>query len=379
MMEVVKLFQDQGSVDELGIGSIRDAFSDSFFPGTSVLHTRARYFFFIPWLLKDVARRGKSVQESRAALRSAEVSLIRALIAGGEQAGVIGSQAQEKLKTMPSQVYWPALGALGLRRWDVSIDGYFRRASGEARGHGEVTSLDAESSRVDLGLDDSIPAPPAGLFSETTFALTREEADTLRGFFLRLDKSALTPWLAAHADSAAGDWIWQHPQVGDLPDEHRDRVDHARRLHHVWHGAPLLYNLMLARLCDDDDRTGYYEDELDAWEAEVSDARALDGWSRDDFWILCRRLNPRLGNPTQRFVSGWIDLLEAGEHRGPKAEQLVRERELRLKGARSRITNPAARDGWSGGAGLARLGYRWRVAQRFLDDMFVGLQDGEVA
>ena len=33
MKEVVKLFQDKGSVDELGIGSIRDAFSNSLLPG----------------------------------------------------------------------------------------------------------------------------------------------------------------------------------------------------------------------------------------------------------------------------------------------------------------------------------------------------------
>ena len=58
MLEVVKLFQDQSSVDELGIGSVRDAFSDTLFPGTSVLHTRARYLLFIPWLLKDTARHG---------------------------------------------------------------------------------------------------------------------------------------------------------------------------------------------------------------------------------------------------------------------------------------------------------------------------------
>ena len=50
----------------------------------------------------DVARRGRPVDESRKALREAEVRLIKALLAGGEQSNVIGSQAQEKLKTMAS-------------------------------------------------------------------------------------------------------------------------------------------------------------------------------------------------------------------------------------------------------------------------------------
>lgn len=144
MMEIVKLFQDQGSVDELGVGSIRDAFSDAFFPGTSVLHTRVRYLLFIPWLLAEVARKGWSVGAPRTALRDSELKLIQSLIAGGEHVGVIGSQAQERLKTMPSQVYWPALGRLQLRRWDVTIDGYFRAAAQRVHRSTEVTAFDAE-------------------------------------------------------------------------------------------------------------------------------------------------------------------------------------------------------------------------------------------
>lgn len=376
MMEVVKLFQDQGSVDELGIGSIRDAFSDAFFPGTSVLHTRARYLLFIPWLLADVARKGHSVDQSRKELRAAEVKLIRSLIAGGEQAGVIGSQAQERLKTMPSQVYWPALGRFGLRRWDVSVDGYFRKTSHRAARSTEVSAADAESSRIDWGLDTALPAPPDNLLIDTTFALTGDEADVLKAVFSRLPSTSVLGWLAAHAETAAGDSVWQHPQLGDMPDELRARIDHARRLHHVWHGAPLLYNLMIARLVEDDDRIEQYVDETDDWLEEIADQRALEGWSRQDFWALARHLNPRLGAPTVAFVNEWIDLVEAGEHASKRAEKLVRERELRLKGRRSRLAYPDARAGWSGYAGVGRLDYRWRVARRFLDDVLVGLEGG---
>ena len=47
--ELVAMFSDKESRDELGIGPIRDAFSDLLFPGTSVLQTRARYYLFVPW------------------------------------------------------------------------------------------------------------------------------------------------------------------------------------------------------------------------------------------------------------------------------------------------------------------------------------------
>ncbi len=366
MMEVVKLFQDQGSVDELGIGSIRDAFSNSFFPGTSVLHTRARYLLFIPWLLADVARKGRPVDESRKALRDAEVRLIRALLAGGEQANVIGSQAQDKLKTMPSQVYWPALGTFRLRRWDTTIDGYFRKASQHARRSAEVSAGDAETGRVDLGLDSALPAAPESLLTETTFNLTYDEADTLKAVFVRLPSSSLLGWLAANARTASG----------DMPDEHRVRLDHARRLHHVWHGAPLLYNLMLARQVEDDALIELYEELTEGWLEDLESQRVLESWERQGFWALVRQLNPRVGAPTVAFVNQWIDLVEAGDHAGDRAEGLVRDREIRLKGRRSRLAYPDAREGWSGGAGLVRLDYRWRVAQRFLADILAGLGGG---
>jgi hypothetical protein len=33
MLEVIDLFKEEGTVDELGIGSIRDALADALFPG----------------------------------------------------------------------------------------------------------------------------------------------------------------------------------------------------------------------------------------------------------------------------------------------------------------------------------------------------------
>ena len=41
--EIVRMFSQPESRDELGLGQIRDALSDTLFPGTSVLLTRARY------------------------------------------------------------------------------------------------------------------------------------------------------------------------------------------------------------------------------------------------------------------------------------------------------------------------------------------------
>ena len=51
VLELVSALNEPGTLDELGIGTIRDTIADTLFPGTSTIQTRARYFLFIPWIL----------------------------------------------------------------------------------------------------------------------------------------------------------------------------------------------------------------------------------------------------------------------------------------------------------------------------------------
>lgn len=79
--------KEDGTVDELGIGSIRGALADSLFPGTSVLPTRRRYVLFIPWLMEQDAHNA-TLTEMTAEFRNLEFRLINSLLAGGERLGV---------------------------------------------------------------------------------------------------------------------------------------------------------------------------------------------------------------------------------------------------------------------------------------------------
>lgn len=378
MNEIVKMFQDQGSVDELGIGAVRDAFSNHFFPGTSVLHTRVRYLLFVPWLLREAGRRGHSLDHAKRELRQAEVRLIRSLLAGKETAGVIGSRAQESLRTMPSQVYWPALQRYGVVRWSLGVDGHLRRMAGRAAQRSDVTEGDAaDALGPDLGLDDELPAAPEDLLSATTFDLTVDEATYLQGVFARLPGESLLSRLATRPHDAVGGRIWTSPAIEHLPDTLQWQVDHARRLHHAWHGAPLLYNLMLAELVSDDALVEEYGALLEEWEGELDEHRVFEGWDRSGFWALVRGLNPRLRTSTQSFVEDWIALAESSRSTSPQARSLVKQREIFLKARRSRLLDVQARESWTPGAGTARLGYRWGIAVSFLADIDAGLTSAD--
>src|SRR5262245_60224272 len=80
-IEVVESLKQAGTVDELGIGVVRDAIARMLFPGASVLHTRARYFTFIPALVALAAKEGTGEAASKR-LRILEGDLIEALLRG---------------------------------------------------------------------------------------------------------------------------------------------------------------------------------------------------------------------------------------------------------------------------------------------------------
>ena len=47
------LLKEKGTLDELGIGQIRDGFAEQLFPGISTIQTRAKYFLIVPRIIRD--------------------------------------------------------------------------------------------------------------------------------------------------------------------------------------------------------------------------------------------------------------------------------------------------------------------------------------
>src|SRR5690242_7217552 len=126
MSDVIALFREQETRDELGLGGIRDTFADLLFPATSTIQTRARYFLFIPWIYQDLERRRTVPGDVERLARRDEIRLIQALKKGGETDGIIGTLAEDRLARLPSSIYWAGLGRLRIRRFPGSQEQYHR-------------------------------------------------------------------------------------------------------------------------------------------------------------------------------------------------------------------------------------------------------------
>ena len=105
MRRVLDLFKEQGTLDEMGLGSLRDVLSDALFPGTSSIQTRLRYVLFISWIYRRLEDRKVRAAEVERAARKAEVDLIGPLERNPDNAGIIGQRARGSLVRLPSSVY----------------------------------------------------------------------------------------------------------------------------------------------------------------------------------------------------------------------------------------------------------------------------------
>ncbi|NUU18451.1 hypothetical protein HP550_14435 [Cellulomonas humilata] len=375
MLEVVDLFKEEGTVDELGIGSIRDALADALFPGTSVLHTRLRYVLFVPWLMQRAAQKPTPTEMS-AEFRSLEFRLIGSLLAGGETLGVVGNRARGNLKRLPSGMYWSTLGAWGIRQSDFTSDAFFRRQSDYRQLVRRTAATDDPEGRQVLpgtGFDPHLPKAPGALLSSVDFALRPAEEEYLSDLIASSTKGSMLSWLVHHEPGNLPDYVWEVDNLDDAPSQLAELSDHARRFHTAIHGAALVYNLLLARKTGRDEAVAQYEGAIETWRDELRRTAALVGWSRTDWWATIGRQNPRVRPMTRQFVDRWLDFLESDVHPATSAAaaSLVGGRERQIKGGRARLVNQSALDRWSGGSGLGRHEFRWTTARRHLEDLYV--------
>lgn len=394
----IQALRENGAVDELGIGILRDQIADRLFPGTSTLITRAKYYVLVPRLLQEATNgnHGWNRREVMYWLDEQERKAAKQMIAlhkdeGGSN-GIIGYMALKHgawVSRPPSVLYWNGIRTFGICRGDFSLAEYVKRALWyrKNRGDGLGRARDEEDgSGDDRSAGEQYAFKPLDLKGLPTgnplmrldIELTPDEAaflknkiltnvsDSLLAFVLRNDDVDLDQFKDGNCFGAFADFLKDR-----VSERNTACLELAQKFAEFVYIARVRYNLIFQR--------GHLGREA------VFDGRtAGEIWKKDfplmqqaldyDFIGAINNLGFRLNNNLRRFIPDLCQAFKKGDL--VAADGLIVEQEKLIKGARrSKLLNAKcySADSWIGGTWLD---YRLRDVAKIVRDIRNGLGGG---
>lgn len=384
--EMIALFAQQESRDELGMGQIRDVISDLLFPGTSVLQTRARYFLLIPWGYQVVMQRGRP-KEVDAKARELERRLVDLLIKSDDR-GVIGRRVGASVKNLPSTLFWSGLVTYGILTRDASpeqLTGALLTAEDadelvdRRRGEWHPT-LPPIPERFPWSMDDGTGLKPLDLRAG--------EAQWLQERMVEASRGTLLEYLvqAGSAPDPRSGAPWEDRICLKAPEVPAGVLQHARAFSLLVQGASLIYNLLVARAYEEAgfDRVeapvDRYLDEYARWLTRANSMNRFRDWDLATFWGLISSRPNRISPRSRAFVDNVTASVRVGDADmvldDPRNSlwSLVSSRERSIKGSQSRLgDNRKLLGAWSGASGIGRLTFRWTQVRGIVTDVQEGL------
>ncbi|WP_233787534.1 DUF6361 family protein [Pseudomonas yangonensis] len=371
-----------GTLDELGIGGLRDAFADLMFPGFSTLQTRAKYFISVPRIIRDYlqlscARQRKQPFGHYLEEQEAQLSeLLRERHRDSGQTGISGFSLQkgERVSRQPSSIYW-----VGLRTWKLIYTQGSLRQFAQAVGSAD----EPWEAQPDEAGDDSDAYSPSRLvhldryepdwLASVSIELTESEARFLSEKFkagpeynlaTELERSGLREQaLVKGRDGfpALAAWVGGQAQ---LPRQTRDNVAMAQAFSELIYGAHLRLNILLVRNgAEYRPLLNSYSDEWDAWRSQAhAQPQEIGQWLAHTQVVL--------PDHTRAFLDNWARGI-AGNAREAELDRLIEAQARANKNQRSILNRRLPEDfKWHG---MARLDYRWAQVRNVLRDIQEGL------
>lgn len=392
VMLVMDMFKEQGVIDELGLGTIRDSLSDILFPGTSTIQTRAKYFLLIPWILQDIESKGR-LDRFQSDLEEAEIFFVKVLRKNSPEtnSGVIGrTLPNANPQRKPSSIYWNGLRTYDILKFKGSIGDYinhlryyYKQKQKEkkqmADAYGNVPGDDRDSNHLyHQHLWSQLPKPPSDWKEKLTIDLSKEEAIFLKERIILSNSNSLWSFALNNIPETAKSFssIADFLSVETLPEHLEELVKLAVDFNIIMKGALIRYNYLIQASREN----GRTKELLPVWQNYWSEIKGFDwnNWDTNKLWKYC----PYTPIPTKRFVESWIEIVTADTFNEAKATQLIKARELSLKGIRrARLQDKAIAQKQESFTGISvyedesvsYLNYRWNTVRVFLNDIQNGL------
>lgn len=367
-MAVIDLMKENGAVDELGIGVVRDRLADILFPGTSTIQTRAKYFFIVPWCMIEAEKNFKNKVDYLKRLNNIETDVIKALIKNepSNTTGIIGKDSIGTLKRKPSEIYWNGLRTYNIMPFNISRNQYISSIKTN-KNHDVEEGDDKDSYYLDNDeIRWNITKFRKNWKENLTLSLTKEESEFLKEKITRYYPNSLYSYIINNKDISLEDEdIYDLTFKNTLPEVVRSDLDLALNFGKVIHGAHIRYNIILRQ--KNSVEIEDYEDYWNQWCNEMSQFN-WDKFNIDRIYEFAQ-----ITKGTKEFIEGWFKAIrELDNINLGQLDKMIEAREYSLKGQRAKLKNYGNVD-VSKWVGLGMLEYRWRNVKTLVKD----IKDGE--
>ena len=394
VMTVIELLKPDGTVDELGVGVIRDSMSDAMFPGITTIMTRAKYFFLVPRILHDFATKPPKDITAREYLRREENEIMEMLskkVNYLDNSGVIGitiarhnkstpRRHHKELMRKPSTIYWNGLRAYKIYPGELTMaqlmDAMENRAvHGRMLGH-QTTEGEAGDDRDAEAVNSyifSLPDFDKNWKQDLNIDLTATEADFLKEKIIDnfpqtllaqvlKDKNKRKDFLNANSFQDMCDM----PFMKQIPADIQTIVYTARDFWQIMYGAHIRYNILLHGRHGSEQ---VKKDCFEKWERWVRTMKSFH-WSsfdRDLMWLIAKQ-GSKLKGFTEYFINQWMDKVRNHDFTTDELDALVEAQEEKNKKSRSklRLQNDEKYDKWTG---ISEMGFRFSNAKTIISDI----------
>lgn len=387
VLTVLDMLSESGTLDELGIATIRDGFSDLFFPGTSTIQTRAKYFFIVPYALRDLERSNETnPNQLLKAFDEIERSCGEVFRENAsDDLGIIGSRSLAGgnwVKRTPADIYWAGLRQYGIFRGGrLSLSEYARAVCSMKGKKSNLINLGNRNDKAeeneadDRGAGDirskhfwNMPTYEPEWFESLQMDLSKKEAEFLKSqIVLSCEKSMFAYGLKNE--------IWEMLDCNDFssleniiqlfPEQIQKDYMLARQFSEYNYVLRVIYNIVLSDEKNEDANEIF--EELHTELNHIADIDLEQIFERTAAYrnpMMCKFLR-------DAKVYMMNDDIE-------KLKELVQSREITLKGTgRARTAHPGEfdRTAWFGGG---RLSYRFNNAKTLMADIYAGEEEADV-
>ena len=377
VLSVLDLLSETGTLDELGIAPIRDGYANIFFPGTSTIQTRAKYFVIVPYALKDMEYSSESnPNRVLKAFDEVEKNCGKRFLANGEDAnGIIGSRSLGQgrwVKRTPADIYWAGLRNYGIfTGGTLSLAEYVRAMCALKNQKSTLTKLGNRNDSEESVGDDKdagelfrmqfwhIPTYDPNWEDDLNIKLTEEEGVFLKRQIIQAYPNSMMAHILKNNMTEileVDDFVDLDSMMHLFPDEIKADYILADDFSEFLYVLRTIYNMIIS--------DGKNMEANSEWEILKTSLKEL---ADVDLEMIFGRLQIFGNTFLCNFLRKEKELMIAGDLEGMKTE--IRRRERELKQTRAKTLHPGEFDPtvWYGGGALD---YRFGNAKVIMRDIF---------